>query len=180
MGYSSFPCDIKSNREFYEYHLKSQWAKTCQVLDVSFNGSQIWELIQHGEEIFVAVTLVSRKGGEIYYKTISDDAGPCYYDCPVKFLDRCVNTSQRAKDWYQACREYKAQKLAHRKTIQTLKVKAKKGDILELTSGRKVRFEFHHNKNRFAGRLISDNTDNNQLFAWRYKDIKNNLDSVSI
>ena len=171
MGWTSIHSDIKSNKDFYNHYLSNMWAPNCKVLEVSFQGNEIWELIEHPKEIFIAVTIISRKGGEVFYKTMSECAGPFYYKCPDKFLNRSTCQTESAVAWRETCKSVKLVSKSKTKLLDTIKQGLKQGDIVEMCSGRQVKFEFHHNKNRFAGREFINGKFGN-LFAWRYKDIK--------
>lgn len=54
---------------------------------------------------FICVILLSIKGGEIYWKEMTENEGPCYYNCPEEFFKRAPlsEDSGYAKSWRNSC-----------------------------------------------------------------------------
>lgn len=78
----------------------------------------------------VVITQVDRKTGEFYYKDMSEDMGPFYYDCPPSILKLLSPTdSESALEWRRLCREK-----AERKKSPTA--------LANLPIGARIRFEW--------------------------------------
>lgn len=61
------------------------------------------------EDIFAVVVLTSVNNRDYYnfsYKEMSEECGPCQYDCPKSILDLLTETkSEWAMEWRKKCRE---------------------------------------------------------------------------
>jgi hypothetical protein len=56
-------------------------------------------------DVIGLVVLVERKGDEITTKEMTEESGPCYYDCPAGILDLLSPTKNEwALAWRAACR----------------------------------------------------------------------------
>lgn len=68
---------------------------------------EVYALINHPDGFqFMLVVLVEIKSGEIYWKAISEDNGPAYYNCPIQLI-ACLpaTTSDYAIEWRNKCLE---------------------------------------------------------------------------
>ena len=64
------------------------------------------DLKEEDKNTFGMVILTSVKNGMFYYKEMSEDVYPGYYDCPDSILDLLTKTdSLNALDWRTRCRE---------------------------------------------------------------------------
>ena len=60
------------------------------------------------------VFLTSVEKGMFYYKDMSEDMGPCYYDCPETILKLLSETDSKwALEWRQKCHEKNEQAKIH-------------------------------------------------------------------
>lgn len=66
------------------------------------------EVVIHatGERIVYAdMTIVERRDGKVWTKSMSEDMGPCYHNCPARILDLLTETKdETAKEWREKCR----------------------------------------------------------------------------
>lgn len=84
---------------------------------------------------YIAVFLISGRGEPGYrygYKSLDETMGPCYYDCPLRFLERvpCPD-SQHAVEWRAAVRRHHAETASRRRFLRQLRV----GDTVTLMDG---------------------------------------------
>lgn len=171
MGYTSMVDNFKGNKNFYQSELAGQFSGRAVVLDFSIVGNEIYQLVQVEAEIFINLIIVSREGGHIYWKQIDETCYPYYFKCPVKFLQRSTCTTGSAERWRADCLKARRQAVEAKSLIAQIKSLAS-GSIVEMVSGRKVIFEFTHNRNRFAGRLADVAPGKqNSIFAWRYSEV---------
>ena len=179
MGWTSIQNTFKSNRDLYERELKGAWNHTCKVIDTSFVGNHIYELVQqekeNGEiEIFISLISISRYSQDqsINYKIESESCGPALKDCPLKFLKRSTCKAGYAEEWRKECFAYHENKKEHKKNIAQLKSSIKKGDIVEMINGVKVEiYNPNFSESKFTG-YMTNGEDTNTLFSWKYKHLK--------
>lgn len=60
--------------------------------------------LYHGDEVkksFLTIDFIvmSHKNGETVYREYNVDSGPCYYDCPIEWLDLITVESKFGIDW---------------------------------------------------------------------------------
>ncbi|XAO54311.1 hypothetical protein [Yersinia phage vB_YenM_P778] len=177
MGWTSVDNDYKNNKDFYNHRLTGGLVDYARVLDVSFQGNEIWELIEVTHkgpysvtiEVFINLYVVKRDNGQIFWKNLSESCGPYYYKCPLKFLKASTCQDAVAIDWRGKCLQLKAQV----KSKPNFKESLRRGQVITTKAGSKVEFLFHHNRQRYAGRLVSeDKINTNQTFAWKYSEIE--------
>jgi len=71
-------------------------ASHATLLEHRVIGNRLWFVAQHhvdrGVEIagikWIGLTLIDCRDGEAAIKSMDETCGPCYYDCPLSFLDR--------------------------------------------------------------------------------------------
>lgn len=95
-----------------------------------FKGNNVWAVQERtfldGREPirFVAFYLITRYGpGEWGYKDMDETCGPCYYNCPVSYLDMAPNgaTNDFAKEWRQKVRDLVLAKKQAAKNTEDMK-----------------------------------------------------------
>lgn len=183
--------EFKTNKEFYEYNLKGLWNDNVKVLNVSFVGSKIYELlkmVKDGvEEVFIGITVVTRYKGseenypEICYKTMSEDMGPCYYDCPVKFLKASTSQNEYAVAWRAKCLEWRKVQALHKEKIAKEYKSLPRGSVVKTVNDTLVRIEYHNVNGKttgYAGHYVEGNDQ--RTFAWKYADIKEVVDNPDV
>lgn len=52
---------------------------------------------------FIHVIIIHIKDGEIYWKDMTENEGPCYYNCPTKLFDFVKNKNEYAVEWRAEC-----------------------------------------------------------------------------
>lgn len=111
MGWTTFDNIYDSNKEFYEDEIKKHWGDRFEVIDVSFKGNEIYELVESldNTEKFIAVTLIARfrqnsnYPSEIGYKTMDETYQPYNYKCPLRILKASTCKNERAVEWRKKC-----------------------------------------------------------------------------
>ena len=167
MGWTSIYSNL-NNKEFVKHYLTDP-----RVIDTAIVGNEVYQLAMTGDKqnLYIRVTILSRKDGQVFYKDMDESCGPFYYKCPARILNRSTQNDPRSIEWRGICRDQARLK----KEKNTLKAQVKalaKGSRVEMISGRVVVFEFPHNRARFAGRLAEVAPGKqNSLFAWSYKDV---------
>lgn len=86
------------------------------ILDCVTKGTTFYAAVRDKDtdEVFGLVVLQTR-GRDGYYtrKAMSEDEGPCYYDCPDRILDRLTPTENAyAVGWRDKCRAKNAARAA--------------------------------------------------------------------
>ena len=87
-------------------------------------GNRLWFLAQarsgaRAGRKWIGLTLIDCKNGEAAVKCMEETCGPCYYDCPLAFLDRASPpTGPYAGPWREKVREFHANRTAKRAAIR--------------------------------------------------------------
>jgi hypothetical protein len=142
-GIENMGTTIHSNttrKELVEGLLRTQYAvdpktgvRTGEFKTIAhcFKGNNVWAVHERtffdGREPlrFVAFYLITRFGqGEWGYKDMDETCGPCYYNCPVSYLDMAPNgaVNDYAKEWRQKVRELAESKKKAAVTCKDLEV----------------------------------------------------------
>ena len=81
-------------------HVTSQyvWGEKFNILKTSDKGKCFWLLVEYtqGErkgQRFIALFLINRESKEWGYKDMDESCGPCYYNCPVSFINEAAKTN---------------------------------------------------------------------------------------
>lgn len=166
MGWTGIYSNL-NNKKFVENYLTDN-----RVIETSVVGNEVYQLARaRDESLYIRVTILSRKDGMVFYKDMDESCGPCYYNCPEKFLKLSTQKDEFSVNWRAACRQHAKYKKEQKALIDRIKI-LKNGDRVEMISGRVVVFEFPYNRARFAGRLAEVAPGKqNSLFAWSYKDV---------
>lgn len=70
-----------------------------------------WAVTSDRGETFIYCACVEKHGHQILIKTMTEEAGPFMFDCPLRLLNMVpATTNQWAIDWRLAVREYHARK----------------------------------------------------------------------
>lgn len=95
----------------------------------TLKGGHLWVLVEllTGEDkgkLFVTLFLIERFDGEYGYKDIDETCGPCYYDCPIGYVNAADKSgeplSDSAKNWRKKVREYHKEQKAERERVAQL------------------------------------------------------------
>ncbi|MET3376413.1 hypothetical protein ABIC89_005492 [Variovorax boronicumulans] len=87
-------------------------------------GNRLWFLAQtrsgkHAGRIWIGLTLIDSRNGQAAVKSMDESCGPCYFDCPLAFLDRVdPPTGPYAGPWREKVREFHANRMAKRAAIR--------------------------------------------------------------
>ena len=115
---------------------------TAKLLAHADHGSRLWKVYEftykQGEragqtERFIALDLIAKWRGHGWgYKDMEETMGPCYYDCPLRFLEMVpAPEGEFVQEWRARVREYWAAKAKVKAKIRSLKI----GDVLSLVPG---------------------------------------------
>lgn len=88
-----------------------------EVLRYCVRGNNLWKLVQvtrdEKSERFIVLDMMQKSGGTWGYKDLDDGCGPCYYNCPLSYVDACTpTTSEYANHWREQVRKYWAERKA--------------------------------------------------------------------
>jgi hypothetical protein len=95
----------------------------ARVLEHRVIGRKLWFLAEQrsGERAgtkWIGLTLIDCRGGEAAVKCMDEGCGPCYYDCPLSFLDRAdPPVGPYAGPWREQVRAFHAQRRLRRRAI---------------------------------------------------------------
>jgi hypothetical protein len=95
----------------------------ARVLAHRVIGRKLWFLAEQrsGERAgtkWIGLTLIDCRGGEAAVKCMDEGSGPCYYDCPLSFLDRAdPPVGPYAGPWREQVRAFHAQRRLRRRAI---------------------------------------------------------------
>lgn len=99
----------KDTKEIKKYFLELWNSETkFEALDYSKVGNTIYMAVRNLEtdHVFASIILISFEDGELFYKDMTDSAGPCRYDCPKRILNKLTPTdSEYAIEWREKCFE---------------------------------------------------------------------------
>lgn len=117
MGWS-FDCHDVGRKAYIE-RLTSQkhFSEGYTPLEHRVVGNHVWQLVRIDDEnrTFICLDLIAKERGAGWgHKGMSEDMGPCYYDCPLSLLDKAdpPREGSYAAAWREKVREYHARKSA--------------------------------------------------------------------
>lgn len=112
MGYTSGWHSLAALKHYILQSYKS--SQHLELLDHKSTkyGRHLWIAVKYKDSprSFIALYLISKHGSQWGYKDMSEDMGPCYYDCPLSLLDKTTGdpNSQYGSSWRQEVRTYHA------------------------------------------------------------------------
>jgi hypothetical protein len=82
----------------------------------------VWYLIEKNGEKTIYFGKIEKNRGEFFLKTMSEDMGPYYFTCPLKFIEKASEPkSEYAQAWREKVRTYHA--AANKKLSVGVKIK---------------------------------------------------------
>lgn len=87
-------------------------------------GSRLWFLAEHragahAGRKWIGLTLIECRHGSAAIKSMDESCGPCYYDCPLSFLERAdAPVGPYAGPWRDKVRAFHAERRAKRAARQ--------------------------------------------------------------
>jgi len=99
-------------------------ASASTVLAHRAIGNRLWFLAQtrlgeHAGRIWIGLTLIDSRRGEVAVKSMDETVGPYYFDCPLAFLDRAdPPVGPYAGPWREQVRAFHARRAARRAAIR--------------------------------------------------------------
>lgn len=126
MGWSFNNIDHGRDRHIAELTSKDFFAPGYTPIKSRVVGNHIWSAVRNDAtgDVFVNLSLIAKeRGGGWGHKSMGEDAGPYYHDCPMSILALCTApVGKYASEWREKVREYHAAKQA--------KPKLKAGDLV--------------------------------------------------
>ena len=124
MGWS-FSCNDTGRKAHIE-SLTNQRHFSPGYIPITFRvvGSHVWQLVQRPDGTkYIALDLIAKeRGGGWGYKSMDEDCGPYFFDCPVALLDRAdPPATPNAEAWRAKVFEYADQQKRLKRGMQTLK-----------------------------------------------------------
>ena len=142
------------------------WGTRFATLNHSVRGNRLWVLLQYNEgerkgDVFVALYLLSNSGGEWGYKDLDDTVGPYYYDCPLSYLTKTIESgralSESTKSWHENVRKYHAEQRSKKKEVTKMASKLKPGVVLEFCDKQYKLCEKYPGRKGWEVRCLDDN-----------------------
>lgn len=97
-----------SRRELVEHLTKSSdgWVKLDQAS--TEYGRRLWVAWENPSGVkFLALYLISSDNGRWGYKSISEDMGPTYYDCPLRLIEKMPPpTNEYSREWREKVQKH--------------------------------------------------------------------------
>lgn len=88
-------------------------------------GCHVWQLVQRPDGTkFITLDLIAKErgGGGWGYKSMDEDWGPCFFDCPVTLLDKAdPPATPNAEAWRAKVWEFVDRQKRLKREMQTLK-----------------------------------------------------------
>ena len=125
MGWSVFENTTKP--QVVEHVLNSElcWINDdVKVLKHSLRGQCLWYLAhtRSTDRKWIGLVLIRSVGkGQIGVKHMDESVGPCYYNCPVSWLQECSEPVCHAAQWREQVRQRANQVHADTRRLQCLK-----------------------------------------------------------
>ena len=117
-----YNCPDKS--QVIEECVKEQSTHVCIAKSVL--GNSLWTVWRHKTKLTLEIVLfrLGKDNGSWGYKDMTEGMGPCYYDCPLSFLNLVPEPtdSPHAKGWREKVREHHAKEKGRRSVVKSLKV----------------------------------------------------------
>src|SRR6185312_12976522 len=114
-----------TDRAFFEAELPVTLTQHGRILACATIGNVFYAAVENGPEAaykpgetwaLVVKMIRTRDYFNLTYKDMSEQEGPCYYDCPDKILNLLSPTGHEyASEWRQECRDRNARKARARK-----------------------------------------------------------------
>lgn len=111
MGWSFSYHDIGREAHIKSLTDKRHFSEGYTPLEHRVVGNHVWQLVQmpSGRK-FICLDLIAKdRNGGWGYKGMSEDMGPCYYDCPLSLLNKADPVDAGyAVEWRSKVRTYHA------------------------------------------------------------------------
>ena len=133
MGWSYYPKDeVTTKRELFKRLSRpdSFNQERVELMKNTLVGEHHWYLIKMVEsgKVSIGLNLFDCDGGEWGYKSMSEECGPYYYDCPLGFLKEASETScETTLEWRENVRKFHAEKKSKANRSSALKA----GDVID-------------------------------------------------
>ena len=139
MGWTFDYCDVGREQHIHNMTQPSCFPTGYTHLEHRVVGNHIWHLLRIEEtgRVMIGLTLIAKeKGGGWGEKGMSEDAGPCYYDCPLALLNKATPAPAGgyAEGWREKVRAYHAKRAAKPTPRVGLVVKSDDTDYRLVTS----------------------------------------------
>ncbi|MGK2927659.1 MAG: hypothetical protein ACSLE2_18755 [Lysobacterales bacterium] len=148
-------------KELTSESIGAEWTRT--TIAHAVRGSVLWTVNQvsrlNGQEsrLFIGCDLLQKSGGYWGHKPLSEEDGPYYYSCPLKYLD--MVPVQNA-DWRVKVREYHARRTRQFETGQRVEVIGCTVPWVRITSANPLTGEYagvrYNLKRSLLGEVLQD------------------------
>lgn len=108
----------------------AQRSPSSECLAHAVVGGVLWSVWKTPRATFIECDLIQsdRRSGTWGYKPMDEGMGPCYYSCPLRFLDMAPVA---CADWRENVRAWHAERSAQRAIARRMRI----GSILTLKEG---------------------------------------------
>lgn len=126
MGWSYAYVDVGRKAHIESLTNQSHWSPGYTPLKHRVIGNHVWQLVLIGKTGIKMITLdliAKERNGGWGHKSMSEFDGPCYYDCPLSYLDQASEPTGYAVEWRERVRRYHATKPEKKKLVSGLVVR---------------------------------------------------------
>jgi hypothetical protein len=114
MGWSFSTLNIGKKETVAQLTSKEQFGTNLTPLEHRVVGNHLWQLVRIESTGRLAIfldLLAKEKGGGWGNKGLSEDCGPCHYDCPLSLLSKASPVTEGyAVEWREKVRRHHAEK----------------------------------------------------------------------
>jgi hypothetical protein len=114
MGWTS--CQNWQNKKQIVNELMNDYQRSgFKILGQKTTNEGLWLVVQkENVKPFISFDLIKKEKGQFFVKSLSEDCGPFYYSCPIKFFELAPEAvSKSALEWRE-----KVKKINEKKAIQ--------------------------------------------------------------
>ena len=93
------------------------------VLGEKGTADGVWYLVEKNQEKFIYFGKITKSQGQFFLKTMDESYGPCYYTCPLKFIENAGPAkSEYAKQWREKVIAYQSKSENKKKLKAGMKI----------------------------------------------------------
>jgi hypothetical protein len=115
-------------------------SQDLKCIKQSCNGNHLWTIWERTDtkKRFIALFLLQKSEGNWGYKDITEDMGPCYYDCPLYFLDEVTKENSLAynENWRARVRKHHGSRKERSQLFKNIEV----GSLVKLKDSKPSEF----------------------------------------
>jgi len=132
-----------------------------RTLKSCIRGNVMWALHEGGKvgetRTFIGCYLLAKHGGDTWgYKDMDESMGPCYYNCPISYLDAADEpTEGYAIEWRKKVRELAAVKSSRKPKVGE-SWKLSNGQVHKILSVKPLRGSYQYGTYRIPRRMLRE------------------------